>query len=208
MKNIIFTLCFIISLSSVTAQNQEMLDTLSRSEIKMMIDHLAREVISLRKTILSNDSCYYSHEKYMFCESINADTISTIVSPWSFMNFKLLSAVGDRKKQIVTITLILTNTDLHQKLYIDGYGSEAIDPIGHSSGLEKIQVGSGSHIGTAYTNVPIRIHLTFKGVFLGTDKFNFVALKMSAQNANSTQGITDKNLLEISNVPIKWLTNE
>ena len=203
MKKIILTLCLISSFSAVKAQELDMIDTMSRDGIKRLTSSLAQEIFMLREQIKSIDSCHYNHEKYKFSEAINNDTNTVIKSPWDFMKFNMLSAEGNRDEQTVTVTLLLTNSGLHQKLYLDSYNCEAIDALGNSSVNQKVKVGSGNHTGTAYTNMPVRIQLIFKGVMPGTEKFNFIALHMSSTDANA-RGAADKKRIEISNVQINW----
>ncbi len=205
MKKIIFTLCLISGVSSLNAQNREMLDTLSKSEIKMMFDYFSSEIISLKKTIQSIDSCHYNHEKYLFSEAINADTNSIVKSPWEFLKFNVLSAHGDRTNQSVTVTLLVQNSGLNQKIYIDPFEGTAIDPIGNSAPYAKkgVNLSQGFHSGTIFTNVPQKIELTFVGVLPGTDKFNLVAFKMSSTDVNSSNAPVKKQV-EIQNIEIEW----
>jgi len=203
MKKIILSLITITLFSAVNAQNTSMLDTMSRENIKLLTRSLVVDIHTLENQIKSIDSCHYNHEKYLFSEALNNDTICSIKSPWDFMDFNFLSAEGDRDRQTVTVTLLLTNTGLHQKLYLDYYRCEAIDAIGNSYLNEKIKVSSGNHTGTAYTNTPIRIELIFKGVMPGTEKFNLIPLHMSSTDASS-RGASQKELVEIRNVKIDW----
>lgn len=205
MKKIIYTLCLISSFSIVNAQNQEMLDTLSKSEIKMMFDHLAHEIIALRKTVQSIDSCHYNHEKYLFSEAIIADTNTIVKSPWDFLKFNVLSAHGDRTNQSVTVTLLVQNSGLNQKVYIDPFEGTAIDPIGNIAPYAKkgVNLSQGFHSGTIFTNVPQKIELTFVGVLPGTDKFNLVAFKMSSTDVSSSNSPI-KRQVEIQNIEIEW----
>lgn len=190
MRKILFILTAIAGVNGAFAQDittEELLNVISEQE----------------QELKAMDSCHYKHEKYLFCEAINNDTTWTVKAPWEFLDIKVLSAVGDRKGQSVILELLFTNTSLNQKVYIDAFGSEAIDAIGNACPLQTINVGSGKHFGTVYTDTPVRVKLIFTGVTPGTEKFNLVGFKMSSINENS-RNTPVKQQIEIRNIPVVW----
>jgi hypothetical protein len=207
MKKIIFTIFLISSFSAVKAQSTSYFDTLTNQEKKMAFDYLVELYHKLEKTIKQTDSCHYNHEKYLFCEAINNDTLTTIASPWKFIEFTVISTLGDRVNQSVTLTLLLKNTALNQKIFIESFGSVAIDAIGNSTPLNRngINVLQNSNFGTLFTNTPQKIELTFNGIMPGTEKFNLVGFKMSSIDVNA--GSLDspvKKQVEIRDIKIEW----
>lgn len=197
MKQITLILTLMVALIS-NAQNKD-LATLTKEQLK-------QRVIELQNELNSIDSCNYNHEKYLFCEAINNDTTWSVKSPWDFMEFKVLSAIGDRTSQSVTIELLLTNSSLNQNIYIDAFGATAIDNIGRNGSLLRngVNVQNGQNFRIIHTDVPTRINLTITSVMPGAEKFNLVSFKMSSRNENDSSYGTEKLLVEIRNIPIEW----
>lgn len=199
-----FILGVVIFSSSIqgNAQNNKV-DTLTKEELKYEYFNLLNDNKQLKSTIKAIDSCNYNHEKYLFCESININTATKVNTTLKNLDFKLLSADGDRNAQSVTITFLVTNKGLNQKVYIDRFGATAIDGIGNGGLISEISVGSETHFGTIYTNVPVRIKLTFNSIMPGTEIFKMVAFKMSSVDVNS-QASAIKEQVELRNVLINW----
>lgn len=202
MKKILFTLTLLMGANGAFAQNSE-LEDMTKEELKETCQSFIKLTTDLITELQDIDSCHYTHEKYLFCEAINNDTTWTVKSPWDFLDIKVLSAIGDRKTQSVTIELLLSNSTLNQKIYVDAFGSEAVDAIGKASPLQTINVGSGRHFGTVYTDVPIRVKLIFSGVMPGTEKFNLASFKMSSID-ESSRNTPVKQQVEIRNIPLVW----
>lgn len=165
-----------------------------------------KDTINLLRTQLKTmDSCSFNHEKYVFSEAINNSTDVSFNNPWNFLDFKLISARGDRAGQSVTLELLVTNSSLNQKVYIQEFGAKAIDNLGKSGEVanRSVSIGSEGHNGVLHTNVPVRISITFNSIMPGTEKFNLVSFRMSSVNDSSrTSG--KLNNLEIRNIPIEW----
>lgn len=202
MKKILFTISLLLGINSGFSQKLD-LESMTKEEIGLAVQFLFETIEDQYQQLKEIDSCNYNHEKYLFNEAINNDSTWTVKSPWEFLDIKVLSALGDRKSQSVTIELLLTNSALNQKVYIDAFGSEAIDAIGNACPLQTIMVGSGKHFGTVYTNVPVRVKLIFSGIMPGTDKFNLIGFKMSSIDGNS-RNTPVKQQVEIRNVHIQW----
>lgn len=184
------------------AQNNKV-DTLTKEELNYEYFSLLNDNKQLKKTINAIDSCNYNHEKFLFCESINISSATTVNSSLKNLDFKLLSAVGDRNTQSVTITFLVANKGLNQKVYIDRFGATAIDVIGNGGSISEISVGSETHFGTLYTNASVRVKLTFNSIMPGMEMFNMVAFKMSSVDENSRVSPV-KEQVEVRNVPIIW----
>lgn len=201
MKKILFTLSLFIGTSAAFAQNYK-LDNMTKEELKVTCEGLINVTNDLLIQLQETDSCKYAHEKYLFCEAVNGGEQVSVKSPWSFIDFKVLSAEGDRAEQTVTVELLLTNSALNQQINIERFSSRAIDAIGNSSVLNTINEGSGNYVETLYTDVPIKVKLTFVGVMPGTELFSHIGFSMSTRNDSG--GALEKGKVEIRNVLVQW----
>jgi hypothetical protein len=197
-------LLFYLLLCSVSFSQNRVTDTLSAEEVNKLVLSYSKEIQELKSTIRNLDSNAYAYEKIAFCAALNDSASTSIELPWDYYDIKVLSCLGNRDEQSVTLTLIFTQSEVNQKIYIDKFGLQAIDQTGNAHGSTEIQMGvAKSHVGNIYTDVPIKVKFKFESVMPGTELFNLIAFNMSSLPLSSRQTLK-KEVVEIRNVLIAW----
>lgn len=203
MKKLLFL--SVILASSFHANSQEInVETMSKDELATMAQTYYDLSIELNSVI---DSISYAHEKHAFCEAINNDTTWQVQSPWDFLDIKVVSCKGDRETQTVAVELLITNSNVNQHVYLQSNESVAIDNTGRTGRIKSfsdISINSGRQNGTIYTDVPVRVKLSFSQFIPGTEKFNLIAFQMSSGDTKGESYAAQRRTVEIKNVAIEW----
>lgn len=169
-------------------------DLVDSKRKKILIDKLVRDLIGSR---ISESSVASSASK-------NSYKIKNCLAGYEF---ELVSCLGDKGKQTVTITLgikhNLPNQDID--LYVKnskGYGS------GQEFDTEKVTIGNQSNSTYSVTNaiptgISMKISATFRNILPDTKSLDKAILILKSENKNGGKGRQNCEL-EIDNIPIQW----
>jgi len=122
------------------------------------------------------------------------------------IDVKILSVVGDKKAQTVTVNLLISHKLVHQKVCLDNSRINAFDYEGNEYYSKAVAVGnarSGDFIcNTIPTEVPVKSYIVFKQILPSVKGLKFAAARVGFGPADSWSNEFES--LELSDLVIDW----
>lgn len=114
--------------------------------------------------------------------------------------FKVVSAVGNRKDQTVTVTLRITNKDANKATFNTNVRSCTSDE-GDVFTLRSSAVGAGANI-TLFTDAPVKATYTFAGILPKISSIKLLAVPFGYINQASNS--YEQGQIELRDISIIW----
>jgi hypothetical protein len=178
------------------------------------VDALKKENIQLKSQVkrLSDDTTFL-RAKLKYFEKLNEPKTFEIKGISNSIDIAVLSCLGDKNNQTVTVAFVITHKILHQTICIatDRNNVKAYDEIGNELPVGTADIGTNSQ-GDIFgdgrcnkipTEVPVKGFATFRNVMPGTDLIKFLTVAFKYRNFDSDGDYTYGNL-EIRNLRIHW----
>ena len=122
------------------------------------------------------------------------------------IDVKILSVVGDKKAQTVTVNLLISHKLVHQNVCLDNSRINAFDYEGNEYYSKAVAVGnarSGDFIcNTIPTEVPVKSYIVFKQILPSVKGLKFAAARVGFGPADSWSNEFES--LELSDLVIDW----
>jgi len=122
------------------------------------------------------------------------------------IDVKILSVVGDKKAQTVTVNLLISHKLVHQNVCLDNSRINAFDYEGNEYYSKAVAVGnarSGDFIcNTIPTEVPVKSYIVFKQILPSVKGLKFAAARVGFGPADSWSN--EFAGLELSDLVIDW----
>jgi hypothetical protein len=159
------------------------------------------------------DDTLFLNSKLKFCAGLTEHKELEIKQISNSVTTRILSCLGDRNSQTVTIEFVVSHKILHQSLCIanDPTNVKAFDEMGNELPVRATDIGSGGQkdlFGSGKcnkipTDVPVKCFVILRNVMPGTDVIKFLTVALKFRNYDSTDDYTYGNL-EVKNLIIKW----
>ena len=119
---------------------------------------------------------------------------------------KILSVVGDKKAQTVTVNLLISHKLVHQKVCLDNSRINAFDYEGNEYYSKAVAVGNAKSgdfsCNTIPTEVPVKSYIVFKQIPPSVKGLKFAAARVGFGPADSWS--SEFASLELSDLVIDW----
>lgn len=160
------------------------------------------------REIISNSKEY--NDKFLENTTADINSDKTIIKSFdSEFKLQLVSCVGNKNDQTVTVNLLVSHKLPHQKISFGtttGDNNLVYDFSGNSYPLKSVIFGSSNqlavHGGKLPTNVPVNISLTYKQILPEIKELSFLTSNFSFGAFDGYR--LEKGVLEISNLKIDW----
>ena len=122
------------------------------------------------------------------------------------IDVKILSVVGDKKAQTVTVNLLISHKLVHQKVCLDNSRINAFDYEGNEYYSKAVAVGNAKSgdfsCNTIPTEVPVKSYIVFKQILPSVKGLKFAAARVGFGPADSWS--SEFASLELSDLVIDW----
>ena len=123
------------------------------------------------------------------------------------IDVKILSVVGDKKAQTVTVNLLISHKLVHQNVCLDNSRINAFDYEGNEYYSKAVAVGNAKSgdfsCNTIPTEVPVKSYIVFKQILPSVKGLKFAAARVGFGPADSWSSELFANL-ELSDLVIDW----
>jgi hypothetical protein len=203
MKMLLANAIFLLCAHAVLCQNQQpSLETLEKENTKLntQLSHLKQDTVYLRS-------------KLKYFENLNAPKTYDSKPISNNISTTVLSCLGDRDNQTVTVEFVISHKLLHQSICIatDEANVKAFDDTGTEFPLKAADLGAtaqGDMFGSGKcnkvpTDVPLKGRITFRNVTPGTEILMFITAAFKYRNYDSEDDYL-YGTFEIKNLKIHW----
>ena len=122
------------------------------------------------------------------------------------IDVKILSVVGDKKAQTVTVNLLISHKLVHQNVCLDNSRINAFDYEGNEYYSKAVAVGNAKSgdfsCNTIPTEVPVKSYIVFKQILPSVKGLKFAAARVGFGPADSWS--SEFASLELSDLVIDW----
>ncbi|POS02286.1 hypothetical protein Q361_1045 [Flavobacterium croceum DSM 17960] len=161
------------------------------------------------REIISNSKEY--NDKFLENTTADINSDKTIIKSFnSDYKLQLVSCIGNKNDQTVTVNLLVSHKLPHQSISFGHYVGDGNNLVYDFSGnfypLKSVKFGSSSQLGIYNgklpTNVPINISLTYKQILPEVKELSFLTSNFSFGAFDDYH--KENGVLEISNLKIDW----